>query len=340
MNHIGNASRSPGRSCSNRIAKATPEQIKANSARRYAKWIQKTKNDPTLKAKFSAARSRNYRLKKKDTTSILHKVGAGDTDISKWPLVTQPTSWYTLDKRRLLLKYVPNYFSAAQNDSVVKAIVDMIPYVPGEGQGNGVKGRHGEHGRAVTMAVWYELRKPFRGLLGSAGSVPKTIKARAAYAAYLNALVKASIFRRVNALVRDMVGKQVYEQACKLVKWATDCGTADHLKRWGKRPHSALTTVIDSPTLPHKDEKDYGAIPAVCTRFGSPGKLDDEFILPEYGIRIAYNPGDAIIGYMKEITHQVNISSAEGSRYTLVHYFREDIVTEAKLQGLPLSDDF
>lgn len=68
--------------------------------------------------------------------------------------------------------------------------------------------------------------------------------------------------------------------------------------------------------------------------------FNDEFILPDYGIRILYNPGDAIVGYMKEVTHQVNLSSIEGSRYTLVHYFRGDIVTEAKAQGLSLNNGF
>ena len=78
----------------------------------------------------------------------------------------------------------------------------------------------------------------------------------------------------------------------------------------------------------------------VCSRFGSMNGIQDEFILPEHGVRIAYKPGDLIIGYMKKITHQVNVSSAEGKRYTLVHFFRSDIVNEAKIQGKTLVDNF
>ena len=335
----------------------TPRPPKTNSdyQKTYAESLAK---DPEKRARVNARRRALYAAKKLEkqksseisnrplppalfapVTRLLEEASASCVELE---LITEPTAW-TFKDGTPALQYIPGFYSPSEVQIANEAIqsIDDPKLIPMKMQAKkGVMKRHGDDGRALNLSLWYEQGNPQKGLMASSESVPRTITGRKAFGKFLEVLSagRSSIFNKVNDLVKRVVPPSTYTRACQIVDQAIlSCGhgTADHLARWGSRPFSSVTIIFDSPTLPHKDQMDHDSIPSVCARFGYPqaqdgSQLNDEFILIEHGLRLRYNPGDVVIGWMQVIEHQVDFSDIEGTRYSMVHSLRTDVVTNAE----------
>ena len=317
------------------MRRVSEEQIEANRKKRAATYVASLSKDVSKllhRRQQQAESKRRARAVARGNVIPLPPLQPA-VAIDELPLTTTPTTWLFPDGS-VAMKYLPGHHTQAEVELVNQAIsmLDTGRTVPRTMRTrSAVTRRHGEHGRALNLAIWHEKGHPDKGLIASSDSLARTIGGRKAHATFLQTLAAGNIFGRANAVVRSIVSKEVYENACDTVTRAIKaCGTpAVHLKDWGRRPFSSLTVIFDSPTLPHVDRYDYGGVPSICARFGT-ADMNDDFVVMPHGIRIKYNPGDIIVGYCKNLEHQVRFSDAPGRRYTLVHSLRQDVFKSAQ----------
>ena len=177
----------------------------------------------------------------------------------------------------------------------------------------------------LHQGIWHEQGHAYRGLIPTSDTLGKNNKELTAKMLYLSTLKRHGVFSKTNRLVMKW-DRKAYRAAQSMIE-SVKVPNYNH-GFCGTRPFSGLTTQCNMPTKPHKDTGDDGIIPSVCVRYGSKLNVQDQFILTDYNISFSYQPGDVIVGFLKDLTHEVKLSTEECQRYTLVHYLKKDIAVE------------